>query len=53
METDFPESNLSTSVSSNYNLTSVIFSYTILEKVDFRTTINFVIDPDFNKFKKA
>ena len=52
-ETDFSEVNLSASVFSKCDLTGVIFSNTILEKVDFRTAINYSIDPEFNKLKRA
>jgi len=52
-ETDFSEVNLSASVFSDCDLSGAIFSNTNLEKVDFRTANNFLIDPEFNKLKKA
>jgi hypothetical protein len=34
-------------------LTNALFENTNLEKVDFRTSYNFTIDPENNRIKKA
>jgi fluoroquinolone resistance protein len=52
-ETDFTEADLSASVFDKCDLLNAKFSNTILEKTDFRTAVNFSIDPQFNKMKKA
>lgn len=52
-DVDFSESDLSSSIFSNCDLTSARFSNTILEKTDFRTAVNFAIDPEGNILKKA
>jgi len=52
-ETDFSEVNLSSSIFSECDLTGAIFSHSTLKKVDFRTAINYSIDPEFNKLEKA
>lgn len=52
-EVDFTETDLSNSVFNNCDLSRVIFDHTILEKVDFRTATNYVIDPEINRLKKA
>jgi uncharacterized protein YjbI with pentapeptide repeats len=52
-ETDFAESDLTSSVFDNCNLAQATFDHTILEKVDFRTSYNYSIDPEINKMKKA
>jgi len=52
-ETDFTEVNLTASIFNECDLNGTIFSNTNLEKVDFRTSTNYSIDPEFNKLKKA
>ena len=52
-EVDFTEANLSSSTFTDSDLTGALFSNTNLEKANFRGAINFVIDPEFNKMKKA
>lgn len=52
-EVEFSEADLAASEFLNCDLTSSRFSNTNLEKVDFRTAINFAIDPDGNKLNKA
>lgn len=52
-EVDFVESDLTNSIFNNCDLKDAIFDNTILEKVDFRTSFNYVIDPENNKIKKA
>lgn len=52
-DVEFTEADLTASEFLECDLSSAKFSNTILEKADFRTAINFVIDPDSNKMKKA
>lgn len=52
-ETDLTESDLTSSVFENCDLSGATFDYTILEKVDFRTSYNYSIDPERNRMKKA
>jgi uncharacterized protein YjbI with pentapeptide repeats len=52
-EVDFTESDLSGSVFQNCDLTNAVFDGSNLEKVDFRTSYNYVIDIDRNRIKKS
>lgn len=52
-ETDFTETDLTSSVFDNCNLMLAVFDRTILEKVDFRTSYNYSINPETNRIKKA
>lgn len=52
-ETDFAETDLTGSLFDNCNLLQAIFDQTILEKVDFRTSYNYSIDPELNRIKNA
>ncbi len=52
-EADFTETDLSGTMFDKCDLLNAKFSNTILEKTDFRTALNFSIDPEFNKMKKA
>lgn len=52
-EADFTETDLSASVFDRCDLWNAKFSNTILEKTDFRTALNFTIEPEFNKMKRA
>lgn len=52
-EVDFTESNLQNADFDNSNLKGAIFEETNLEKSDFRTAINFDINPEKNYLKGA
>lgn len=52
-EVDFTESNLTKVIFENCELSNAIFDNTILIKSDFRTAVNFTIDPDKNQLKNA
>ncbi|WP_321519920.1 pentapeptide repeat-containing protein [uncultured Bacteroides sp.] len=52
-EVDFTETTLSNSVFDNCDLTRAIFARTNLEKVDFRTSYNYSIDPEVNRINNA
>lgn len=52
-EVDFTEANLTSAIFTNADLTLSKFSNTNLEKADFRGAVNFSIEPEFNKVKKA
>ena len=52
-EVDFTEANLTAAIFTNADLTLTKFSNTNLEKADFRGAVNFSIEPEFNKVKKA
>ncbi|MCF6223338.1 MAG: pentapeptide repeat-containing protein [Flavobacteriaceae bacterium] len=52
-EIDFTEANLKSISFNNCDLASAIFENTILEKVDFRTAVNYSIDPENNVVEKA
>ncbi|MFN6083504.1 MAG: pentapeptide repeat-containing protein [Fluviicola sp.] len=50
---DFSEADLSNSVFKNCNLLLSVFDRTTLDKADFRTAVNYSIDPEKNRIKKA
>ncbi|MDC9722733.1 MAG: pentapeptide repeat-containing protein [Urechidicola sp.] len=52
-EVDLTEADLTGSEFNNCDLNRVIFDQTNLEKVDFRTAINYEIDPENNRIKNA
>ena len=52
-QVDFTKVDLTASVFSYCDLSNAIFNQTILEKVDFRTAVNYTLEPDNNKIKKA
>jgi len=52
-DTDFSEAELTASVFSDCDLRGAMFDQTNLEKADFRTSINYSIDPEANRFRKA
>lgn len=52
-ETDFAEADLTNTIFKNCNLANAIFDRTILEKVDFRSSFDYSIDPEINQIKKA
>ena len=52
-EVDFTETDLTNSLFHNCDLLKAIFDNTILEKADLRTALNYSIDPESNRIKKA
>lgn len=52
-EVDFTETNLSESSFDNSELSGAIFMHSNLEKADFRTAINFSINPQQNSIRQA
>lgn len=52
-EVDFTEADLTAAELDNCNMLLAVFDNSILEKADLRTAINFSIDPERNKIKKA
>ena len=52
-EVDFSECDLSGSIFEHCDLARSAFNRTVLEKVDFRTSYNYSIDPEINRIKKA
>jgi fluoroquinolone resistance protein len=52
-DTDFTEADLTSSVFEKCDLTGALFDNTVLEKTDFRTSVNYSIDPEKNKIRKA
>jgi fluoroquinolone resistance protein len=50
---DFSECDLSGSLFINCDLDNAVFNRTILKEADFRTAINFNIDPENNNIRKA
>jgi len=53
IEVDFTETNLTNSVFDNCELKGAFFNNTLLEKVDFRTSYNYAINPEINSIKQA
>ncbi len=53
IETDFSECDVTSSTFDNCDLSGATFDATNLEKADFRTSFNYIIDPEINKIKKA
>ena len=52
-EVDFSEVDLTLSVFQNCDLSNSTFNQTILDKVDLRTAVNYVIEPNSNRIKKT
>lgn len=52
-EVDFTECDLSQSVFDHCDMLRSVFENSNLEKADFRTAINYTIDPELNKIRKA
>ena len=52
-EADCTEADFSNAVFQQCNLMHAVFDRTNLEKADLRTAVNFSIDPERNKLKKA
>jgi len=50
---DFTETDLTNSIFNNCDFKNAIFERSIVEKSDFRSSFNYVIDPEMNKIKKA
>ena len=53
VEVDFTEADVSESVFDDCNLQGAIFEQSILEKADFRTAYNYIINPQLNSLKGA
>lgn len=51
--TDFAACDLTTALFDACDLRDAIFENTILEKADFTTSFNYIIDPEINRIKKA
>lgn len=52
-ETDFTEADCREAVFADCDLSNAKFERTILEKADLRTAMNYSIDPELNKIRKA
>lgn len=52
-EADFTEADFTSASFDGCDLAHVIFDNTLLEKADFRSAINYSIDPEANRIKKA
>jgi len=52
-ETDFTETDLTSSLLDNCDLNRTVFYNSILEKTDFRSAYNYSFDPERNRIKKA
>jgi len=52
-EVDFTDTNLSGSTFKNCDFSGTMFGNTNLEKADFRTSVNFSINPETNRITKA
>lgn len=52
-EVDFTSANMSGAAFENCDLSDALFENTNLEKCDFKTAINYRIDPEINKIQKA
>ena len=52
-EVEFVSADLTNAVFGNCDLLNAVFEHTILESADFRTAINFSIDPEMNRIAKA
>ena len=50
---NFTESDLKASILSGCDLSGAIFDQTNLEGVDFRSSMNYSIDPQLNRMKNA
>lgn len=50
---DFTEADLSLALFDQCNLAEAVFDRTNLEKADLRTAVNYSIDPEINRLKKA
>ncbi|MCB9081993.1 MAG: pentapeptide repeat-containing protein [Lewinellaceae bacterium] len=52
-EVEFVEADLSGAIFAHCDLTRAIFRQTNLQRTDFRTALNFTIDPEVNRIKGA
>jgi len=52
-EVDFTESDLTEAIFDNCDLFNATFDRSILEEVDFKSSFNYVIDPEINQIRKA
>ena len=52
-ETDFTNADLTSASFSNCDLAGAIFENTLMEKADLKTAINYTIDPEKNRIRKA
>lgn len=52
-EVDFTEADVSNAIFENCDLAAAIFDNTNLEKADLRSAVNYSIDPQQNRIKKA
>jgi len=52
-EADFTEADLTMAVFDKCKLYNAIFYHTMIEKTDFSTSINIILDPEKNRIKKA
>lgn len=52
-EVDFTQANLTETIFDSCDLDQAIFNQTTLEKADFKTSYNFLIDPETNSIIKA
>ncbi len=52
-EADFSGTDLSSAVFDDCDLYQTVFHRTNLEKADFRTAVNYALDPEQNKIRKA
>lgn len=52
-DVDFTECDLSNSIFNNCDFSGAVFDKTNLEKADFRTSVNYSINPSQNRLKKA
>jgi uncharacterized protein YjbI with pentapeptide repeats len=52
-QVDFADADLSGSSFEGSNLLNAVFENSNLEKADFRSAINYMIDPEKNRLKKA
>lgn len=53
LEVDFVEADLTGAIFMGSDLSGAVFENTILEKADFRTAVNFTIDPEGNRIRGA
>lgn len=52
-EVDFTESNCKNVLFENCDMLKAIFDHTVLENADLRSAVNFSIDPEINRIKRA
>jgi uncharacterized protein YjbI with pentapeptide repeats len=52
-EVDFTETDISGSIFESCDLSGAVFYNTNLEKADFSSAVNYSIDPNMNKIRKA